>query len=73
MELGGKCPAIVDVGVDMENAVSKIAFGRFNNSGQTCVAPDYVLCAKSLIPEFNKRIVEKTKEIYGSNPTGTDI
>jgi aldehyde dehydrogenase (NAD+) len=73
MELGGKCPTIVDEGVDMENAVIKIACARFGNSGQTCVSPDYVLCAKSVLEEFKKRIVEKTKEIYGNSPTGTDI
>lgn len=48
LELGGKCPAIVDVTADLDWAASKVAFARFNNSGQTCISTDYVLVHESL-------------------------
>jgi len=44
MELGGKCPAIVDESANIDFAASKIAFARFNNSGQTCIGVDYIIC-----------------------------
>lgn len=44
LELGGKSPCIVEESADMMVAAQRIAWGRFLNSGQTCIAPDYVLC-----------------------------
>ena len=44
MELGGKCPAVVNDDANIPAAARKIAWGKFGNSGQTCIAPDYVLC-----------------------------
>ena len=43
LELGGKCPIIVDESADVDFAAIKCSFARFFNSGQTCVAPDYVI------------------------------
>jgi len=48
LELGGKCPAVVDLSADIDFAASKVAFGRLNNSGQTCLATDYVLVHESI-------------------------
>jgi acyl-CoA reductase-like NAD-dependent aldehyde dehydrogenase len=48
LELGGKCPAVVDQSADIDFAASKVAFGRLNNSGQTCLATDYVLVHESI-------------------------
>ena len=48
LELGGKCPTVVDVGVDINYAAAKICLATFMNSGQTCVRPDYVLVHESL-------------------------
>lgn len=48
MELGGKCPAVVDSSANLDGAAAKIAFARFNNSGQTCVSTDYVLVHESV-------------------------
>ena len=48
LELGGKCPAIIDDSADLDFAASKIAFARFNNSGQTCISTDYVLILESV-------------------------
>ena len=44
LELGGKSPAIVDETGDPDFAAQKITFGKFGNCGQTCIAPDYILC-----------------------------
>jgi aldehyde dehydrogenase (NAD+) len=43
LELGGKCPAIIDDSADIDFAAKKVAFARFTNHGQTCLAVDYVL------------------------------
>jgi aldehyde dehydrogenase (NAD+) len=48
LELGGKCPCIIDESADVDFAARKVAFGRFYNSGQTCLATDYVLCHEKL-------------------------
>ncbi|MGD8388304.1 MAG: coniferyl aldehyde dehydrogenase [Desulfobacteraceae bacterium] len=52
LELGGKSPAIIGPQVPMTNAAERIAFGKQFNVGQTCVAPDYVLCPKDRVDEF---------------------
>ena len=68
LELGGKCPCIVDKNADLKLSARRIVFGKFLNSGQTCVAPDYVYCHKQvkekLIEEFKKEIFKQ----YGQNP-----
>ena len=48
MELGGKCPIVVEDSADLDFAASKISFARFNNSGQTCIGADYVLVHSSI-------------------------
>ncbi|CAN0592058.1 unnamed protein product, partial [Ectocarpus sp. 12 AP-2014] len=59
LELGGKSPAIVSSDVPMEDAAQRIAFGKAFNAGQTCVAPDFVLCpadrVKAFVDEFRAR------------------
>ena len=61
LEMGGKSPCIVDKTADIPLAAKRIVFGKFLNSGQTCVAPDFVYCDKSvkeqLIEELKKQIV----------------
>jgi aldehyde dehydrogenase (NAD+) len=52
MELGGKCPAVIDSTADVNFAADKIAFAKFVNSGQTCVAPDYVFVHASIHDQF---------------------
>jgi acyl-CoA reductase-like NAD-dependent aldehyde dehydrogenase len=48
LELGGKCPAVVDVTADIDFAAGKVAMARFGNSGQTCISTDYVIVHESL-------------------------
>lgn len=43
LELGGKCPAVVDESANLDFVAKKLVFGRFVNSGQCCVSPDYAL------------------------------
>ena len=68
LELGGKSPCIVDAGANIKLAAKRIAFGKFLNCGQTCVAPDYVLCEKSIKDEFVAEVVRQIRKQYGCNP-----
>lgn len=68
LELGGKSPALVMKRAEIRNAARKIAYGKFINAGQTCIAPDYVLVhrevAKPLILELKRTLVK----FYGEDP-----
>ncbi|RXG72998.1 Aldehyde dehydrogenase, dimeric NADP-preferring [Armadillidium vulgare] len=68
LELGGKSPVFIDNTVNLDVAVRRLIWGKCINLGQTCVAPDYVLCTK----DIRDKIVEKAKEIlkewYGDDP-----
>lgn len=68
LELGGKSPAIVCEDANIDLAVSKIIWGKYNNAGQTCVAPDYVLVHKSVEKEFLEKSKIRIKEFYGDKP-----
>lgn len=68
LELGGKSPCIVDSTAKIKLAAKRIVFGKFLNCGQTCVAPDYVLCHKSVKDELVKEICNQIKKQYGYNP-----
>ncbi|TSI04211.1 aldehyde dehydrogenase [Lysinibacillus sp. BW-2-10] len=67
LELGGKSPAIVDQTANIEVAVKRIAWGKFNNNGQTCVAPDYVLVHSSVYDKFVKVLQKTIKQFYGND------
>lgn len=64
LELGGKSPAIVDKSANLYLASKKIAWGKLLNSGQTCVAPDYVIVHKSVKDKFVKLLEKQFKSIY---------
>jgi aldehyde dehydrogenase (NAD+) len=68
LELGGKSPCIVDEDVDMEVAARRIVWGKFFNTGQTCIAPDYVLVHESRETELCERMKAVVREFYGENP-----
>lgn len=68
LELGGKSPCIVDSTAKLKLAAKRIVFGKFINCGQTCVAPDYILCDKSIKDELVKELVEQIKLQYTENP-----
>ena len=68
LELGGKSPCIVEESADVAMAARRIAFGKFINCGQTCVAPDYVLIHESLLDKFTICMAREIEKMYGSNP-----
>ncbi|XP_056412698.1 aldehyde dehydrogenase family 3 member A2 isoform X2 [Hyla sarda] len=68
LELGGKSPCYIDKDCDIDIASRRITWGKFVNCGQTCIAPDYVLCDKSIQGKLIEKIKETLKEFYGDNP-----
>ncbi len=68
LELGGKSPCIVDATANIRLAAKRIVFGKYLNSGQTCVAPDYILCEKSVKDDFVAETVRQIKRQYGEEP-----
>ncbi len=68
LELGGKSPCIIDSTAKIKLAAKRIVFGKYLNCGQTCVAPDYVLCHKDVKDELIKEIKKQIKKQYGENP-----
>jgi len=68
LELGGKSPCIVDDERILKLAVKRIAFGKFLNAGQTCVAPDYLLIKEDLKDQFIVYMKETIEEFFGHDP-----
>ena len=68
LELGGKSPCIVDASADLPLAAKRIVFGKYLNCGQTCVAPDHVLCHASVKDTFVRAVVAEVKKQYGDTP-----
>ncbi len=69
LELGGKCPCIVDRDVNIEYTAKRIVWGKFFNAGQTCVAPDYLLVDKIIKKELLDGIKKYVLEFYGDEPS----
>lgn len=67
LELGGKSPAIVDQTANLEVAAKRIAWGKFTNTGQTCVAPDYLLVHKDVYDRFMKLLKDTVRSFYSKN------
>lgn len=68
LEMGGKSPCIVDETADLKVAASRVAFGKYLNCGQTCVAPDYLLIQESLVDRFLPLLEQAIRDMYGENP-----
>jgi aldehyde dehydrogenase (NAD+) len=68
LELGGKSPAIVAADADIATAARRIAWGKWLNAGQTCIAPDYVLVDRSVEAAFTDALVSSVREFYGDDP-----
>lgn len=68
LELGGKSPCIVDKTADIPLAARRIVFGKFLNCGQTCVAPDYILCDTSVKNALLDAIKKETVRQFGECP-----
>lgn len=68
LELGGKSPCIVDETAKIKLAAKRIVFGKYLNCGQTCVAPDYILCHRSVKDLFVEEVRKQITSQYGENP-----
>lgn len=68
LELGGKSPCIVESDVQLEYTAKRIAWGKFINAGQTCIAPDYLLVNRQIKSDLLEKIKENIQEFYGENP-----
>jgi aldehyde dehydrogenase (NAD+) len=70
LELGGKSPAIIDKSVKVKDAAEKIAWGKFVNCGQTCIAPDYLWLHESVKQEFTEHLFGLLIKMYDPNQKG---
>ena len=66
LELGGKSPVIVLDDVKIKDAAKKLAWGKCLNAGQTCIAPDYMLCPRRLMQPLANAIADNIKKMYGN-------
>nr|QYV43142.1 FALDH2 [Colaphellus bowringi] len=67
LELGGKSPVYIDSTADLDLTAARIMFGRLANAGQSCIAPDYVLCTKEIEAKFIEACKRCIKKWYGDN------
>jgi aldehyde dehydrogenase (NAD+) len=68
LELGGKSPTIVDRSANLDVAARRIAWGKYTNAGQTCVAPDYVLVDRRIEGPLAARLRDTVQRFYGDDP-----
>lgn len=67
LELGGKSPAIVDHTANLDQAAKRIIWGKLVNSGQTCIAPDYLLVEETVKEKLLEKLREAIQHFYGEN------
>ncbi len=72
LELGGKSPCIVDKTANLSLTARRVVFGKFLNCGQTCVAPDYILCHESVKEAFVSEIIRQIRGQFGDAFTSRD-
>ncbi|MEO9482789.1 MAG: aldehyde dehydrogenase family protein [Ekhidna sp.] len=69
LELGGKSPTIVDASASIKDAAQKIAWGKWLNAGQVCIAPDYLFVHEDVKDKLVEELVVQSEKIYGSKET----
>ncbi|KAH7696544.1 Protein ALH-4 a [Aphelenchoides avenae] len=67
LELGGKCPVIVEPDADLAISAKRIAWGKWMNNGQTCLAPDYILATEPVKKRLVEEMQKVLKDFYGSD------
>ncbi len=72
LELGGKSPVIIDTTISIKMAAKRIAWGKFINNGQTCIAPDYVFVPASKQNEFIQALQQELLQFYSVNPEASN-
>lgn len=74
LELGGKCPCFIYGRVTIEAAARRLAWSKFFNAGQSCVAPDYVLCLPAVRDNLVHALRNTLDDFYGKEPqTSPDV
>lgn len=68
LELGGKSPVFIDESADIKLTARRLAWGKFLNAGQTCVAPDYVLADKKIVKPLLEALEKETRKMFSSSP-----
>uniref|UniRef100_A0AAQ5X2S3 Aldehyde dehydrogenase n=1 Tax=Amphiprion ocellaris TaxID=80972 RepID=A0AAQ5X2S3_AMPOC len=68
LELGGKSPCYIDKNCDISIACRRVTWGKYTNCGQTCIAPDYILCEPSIQDRVIEEVKKSIKEFYTDNP-----
>lgn len=68
LELGGKCPCLIDNPVNIDSAARAIVWAKFFNAGQTCIAPDYCLVSSAIMDRFIQSLKNIVRTFYGSDP-----
>ena len=71
LELGGKSPAFVDQGTDLQTVASRLVATKFLNAGQTCVAPDYVLTDPVTASKLEDALETAVQQAYGDDPAAS--
>ena len=69
LELGGKSPCIIDADINLDHAAKRIAWGKFINAGQTCIAPDYVLIDRAIKDSFLAKLTATIRDFFGDDPS----
>lgn len=72
LELGGKSPVYIDSGVNMDAVTRRLVWGKFCNAGQTCIAPDYIMCSADVQEELISKLKEVIPEFYTKDPKSSD-
>ena len=73
LELGGKCPAIVDSTADLSDAAEKIIWGKFLNCGQTCIAPDYLIVEETVEEALLENLSRAIDQYFDPEGLGIDV
>src|ERR1700730_13902255 len=72
LELGGKSPVIIDASANIAKAAKSVAWGKFTNCGQTCIAPDYAYVHESRLPQFVDAVKNAIATMYGAAAQSPD-
>jgi aldehyde dehydrogenase (NAD+) len=72
LELGGKSPVYVDESADLTITAQRIAWGKWMNAGQTCIAPDYILVNEKLLEPLTQALKKQIKAMFGNEPKNSN-
>ncbi|OYN92034.1 aldehyde dehydrogenase family protein [Parenemella sanctibonifatiensis] len=72
LELGGKSPVWVEPSADLDEVAGWLAWGKFLNAGQTCVAPNYVLTTPAVARRLAQAMGQRIREVYGDDPRASN-